>query len=192
MNTTSNRSKPATIKHPQPRTNIPAMNPTTPPTTTTALSNITKRNLARRKTTATPPKTNTPAMTPTPTSAQLNRNTRPKPTRAQIALSNKLPIPMHRTPNGAYSDIIANDRDGGAFSRRIAADCQSVVYHLDGADDLPLSLLDECLAESKRQSDESGMPGVLELVTPAGRTLRFPITPAPLCEVLPPPTSANE
>jgi hypothetical protein len=184
----------------------PTTTATKPPTDTTASMNpitatmtntqskpttTTKSPTATKPPSTTQPTTNTAAMTPTPTAAQLSRNTRPKLTRAQIALAGKLPIPMHRTANGGYSDIIANDRDGGAFSRRIAADCQSVVYYLDGADDLPLSLLDECLVESQRQSDESGMPGVLELVTPAGRVLRFPITPAPLCEVLPPPP-ANE
>lgn len=186
MNTTSNRTQPAANKQAMTRTRSQPNTQATNPPATTALNNITKRNLARRQaTTATTKPPTAPAPNP-------QRTTRPKPTRAQISLSNKLPCPMHRTASGWYSDIISNGIDGGAFSRRIAADCQSVVYYLDGAEDLPLSLLDECLVESQRQSDESGMPGVLELVTPAGRTLRFPVIPAPLCEVLPPPTSANE
>lgn len=123
--------------------------------------------------------------------AKLNRNNRPKPTRAQIALSNKLPIPMHRNARGEYSDIIGNGRDGGIFSRLIAADCKSVIYVFDGDDDPPLSVVDALLDEAQRQSDESRIPGVLEVPTPGGRTLRFPITPAPLCEVTEPTLTKN-
>jgi hypothetical protein len=116
----------------------------------------------------------------------MNR-TRLKPSKAQIALHAKLPIPMHRTASGGYSDILSDGNECGCFSRKITGDCKSVIYYFSGgtfpAANPPLTLIDKALVESQRQSDESGMPGVFEFTTPAGRFLRVPIQPTPMCEI---------
>jgi hypothetical protein len=167
------------------------LNPTT--TTTMQTNNPTKPNTDTRTrkqpTTRTSTTTTTTARPPKPTDARTKAQRR-----TQRILNERLPWPLDQNATRTFSGTIAAGEQWGLFAHRIAADGRSLIYYFAELSPTPfasLALIDAGIAEAESLSDQSRIPGVLEVPTPGGRTLRFPITPTPVREVAEPALTKN-
>lgn len=188
-----------------------------PNTTTTTTTNPNPNRTTMQPTNPTKPHRQTPTTNPTTTAMQTTSPTKPPSTtmtttnttarppkpadartkaqhRTQRILNERLPWPLDQNATRTFSGTIAAGEQWGLFAHRIAADGRSLIYYFAELSPTPfasLALIDAGIAEAESLSDQSRIPGVLEVPTPGGRTLRFPITPTPVREVAEPALTKN-